>query len=160
MEQHRDSSGFTVVELLIVIAIILIIAAIAIPNFFRARMAANEASAVSACRSITSAEITFNNYYQKGFSSTLAQLGPPPSGPSSITNADLIDTVLASGEKSGYEFVYTPTSLQGIIYSNYLVNANPSSLDVTGTRYFFVDSSGVIRVSTTAPASTSDSPVQ
>ena len=77
MGECRKEEGFSLIELLIVVAIILIIAAIAIPNFMRARIAANEASAVASCKTLNGAEITYNSYYQQGFSSTLAQLGPP-----------------------------------------------------------------------------------
>ncbi len=159
MERDGCKNGFTLIELLIVIAIILTLLAVAMPNFFRAREAANEASAVSSCRAIITSEVTFSDYYQQGYTSTLAQLGPPVSGPPSVTNADLIDSVLASGSKSGYQFVYTPTALQGTAYSSYGVNANPSDLGVTGTRYFFADQSGVIRFSAAAVATASDSPL-
>src|SRR5580765_3152295 len=107
--------GFSLIELLIVVAIILIIAAIAIPNLLRARMAANESSAVSSIRTVNTAEITYNSTYPTtGYSTTMAALGPPAAGacaaPSS-TNACLIDFSLASATavatpKSGYYFGY------------------------------------------------------
>ena len=98
------SSGFSLIELLIVVAIILIIAAIAIPNLIRARIAANQASAVESCRTVTSAEVLYNVAYDNGFAPTLDALGGPASGAANATNAQLIDEVLSSGEKSGYMF--------------------------------------------------------
>ena len=159
MQRCSWEEGFSLIELLIVVAIILIIAAIAIPNFMRARIASNEASAVSSCRTITSAEITYNSYYQQGFSSTLAQLGPPTSGQASPNGADLLDDVLASGVKSGYTFVFTPTNQSGARYDAYLLNASPSVPQRSGSRYFFSDPSGVIRVAHAGAAGPSDSPI-
>jgi len=155
----KREKGFSLIELLIVVAIILIIVAIAIPNFMRARIASNEASAVSSSRTINSAEITYNSYYGRGYSSTLAQLGPPASGTATADAADLIDDVLASGTKSGYAFTYTPTSPVGGSYGNYRLNAGPTIPNRTGSRYFYTDATGVIRVAFGVPAGPSDSPI-
>jgi len=159
MGEYRKEEGFSLIELLIVVAIILIIAAIAIPNFMRARIASNEASAVASCRTINGAEITYNSYYQQGFSSTLAALGPPASGQADPDHGDLVDDVLASGTKSGYTFAYTPTNLTGGRYDAYELNANPSVPERSGSRYFFTDPTGVIRVGFGGPAGASDSPI-
>ena len=160
MHPRSKGEGFSLIELLIVVAIILIIAAIAIPNFMRARIAANEASAVSSCRTINSAEINYNSYYQQGFSSTLAQLGPPPSGSQAdINQAGMLDDVLASTVKSGYTFVYTPTNLTNGRYDSYQLNANPTVPQRSGSRYFYTDPSGMIRVAYGADAGPSDSPI-
>ena len=159
MHPRLKGEGFSLIELLIVVAIILIIAAIAIPNFMRARISANEASAVSSCRSINGAEITYNSYYQQGFSSTLAQLGPPTSGQADADHSGLIDDVLASTVKSGYTFVYTPTDLTNGRYDAYQLNANPSVPQRSGSRYFFSDPTGVVRVAYDGDAGPSDSPI-
>jgi type IV pilus assembly protein PilA len=159
VEVKRDT-GFTLVELLIVIAILLIIAAMAIPNFLRAKMAANEASAVSSCRTLNTAEFTYNCYYQRGYTASLAQLGPPGSGPATVGAADLIDVNLASGQKSGYIFVYTPGSLSGGAYNDYQFRASPAVPNTTGIRSFYTDPSGVIRMAVGGSAGPSSSPVQ
>ena len=159
MHPRLKGEGFSLIELLIVVAIILIIAAIAIPNFMRARIAANEASAVSSCRTINSAEINYNSYYQQGFSSTLAQLGPPTSGQADINQADMLDDVLASGVKSGYMFVYSPGNLTNGRYDAYQLNADPTVPQRSGSRYFYSDPSGVVRVAYGAVAGPSDSPI-
>src|SRR5437660_7932105 len=99
----KRQKGFSLIELLIVVAIILIIAAIAIPNLLRSKMAANEASAVGSLRSLNTACITYSTTYGS-YPTTLASLGPAATA--SSTTADLIDSVLASGTKSGYSFTY------------------------------------------------------
>src|SRR5271166_1913655 len=102
----RKQKGFSLIELLIVVAIILIIAAIAIPNLLRARIAANESSAVASIRTINTAMITYNSSYPTvGFATTLAVLGGAANPcVSAVGNACLIDSVLSSGTKSGYNF--------------------------------------------------------
>jgi type IV pilus assembly protein PilA len=152
-------TGYSLIELLIVVSVILIIAAIAVPNFLRARLAANEASAVSSCRTVNTAEFTYMAFYQKGYSSTLAQLGPPSSGPATSAAADLIDVGLAAGQRSGYLFTYTPSALSDTGYTRYAFQANPAIPNNTGTRYFFTDPSGVIRQNVGGPAGPSDSAV-
>lgn len=157
---RRSSNGFSLIELLIVVAIILIIAAIAIPNLLRSRIAANQASAVGSLRTLNSAEVTYSSTYNVGFSYSLAYLAPDPTGnnPSS-TAAGLIDSVLASGTKSGYSFTYSPgaSDSTGRIQT-YSFNSIPIT-NATGTNYYYTDQSGVIRQNSTTTAAATDSPI-
>ncbi len=156
----KDSRGFSLIELLIVVAIILIIAAIAIPNLLRSRIAANQASAVGSLRTINTAEITYASTYNSGYSTTLASLAPPAAGASpTSTAAGLIDSVLAGGSKSGYTFTYAAGTPVGGRIETYTLNAAPTTAGTTGTNYYFTDQSGVIRQNSTGVASASDSPL-
>ena len=150
----KKQKGFSLIELLIVVAIILIIAAIAIPNLLRSRIAANEASAVGSIRTINTGEVTFASTYPDVGFAMLASLGG--SGGTS-TGAGLIDSVLASGTKSGYSFTTTVTG--GTPSTQYTVVGDPVSAQ-TGQRHFFSDQSGVIRYNTSAVATVSDNPLQ
>ena len=116
---RNKQKGFSLIELLIVVAIILIIAAIAIPNLLRSKMAANEASAVGSLRTINTASVAFSTTY--GNYPTQLPIWPRRSSASS-TSADLIDTVLASGTKSGYTFAYGSATP----YQQYSLTASPT----------------------------------
>ncbi|HLY61395.1 MAG TPA: type II secretion system protein [Terriglobia bacterium] len=161
--------GFSLIELLIVVAILLILAAISIPNMLKSRQVANQASAVGSMRTINTAEVTYASTYNTGYSTTLAQLGG--SGPVATTaSAELIDTVLASGVKSSYQFYYVacpaaPGPNTGAMangacayVATYQASANPLGGSVNGVSYFS-DASGVIRSNTTAAAGPADSPI-
>ena len=174
----RKNKGFSLIELLIVVAIILIIAAIAIPNLLRSRMAANEASAVGSIRTMNTASITYNSTYGNGFPADLASIGTTGSAAVSCTNAQLIDTVLTAGTKSGYTFAIQHGATQLTSASSscsadygysdgYAVTATPVTVGTTGQRAFCSDASGVIRFNTSgavAPSGglclTSDNPLQ
>src|SRR5208337_3094516 len=123
----RHEEGFSLVELLIVVAIILVIAAIAIPSLIRSKIAANQASAIESLRVLGTSEVTYAATYGTGYSSSLAVLGSPPSGALATSSAaGLVDDLLARGFKSGYQFTYTPTLLDTTgRYNGYIILANP-----------------------------------
>lgn len=135
--------GFSLIELLVVVAIILIIAAIAIPNLLRAKISANQASAVGSLRTLNTAAISYSSSFGS-FPPTILALGPITSGgTANSASADLIDSVLATGTKSGYIFAYTPTGTAP--YYGYTITATPVLPAKSGQSQFFTDQSGVIR---------------
>jgi len=140
----RKPNGFSLIELLIVVAIILIIAAIAIPNLMRARMSANESSAAGSIRTINTGEVSYASAYPSiGFTSLSVLGGSEPCTPST-SNGCFIDNVLATGTKEGYTFTATAGTQVGGVYMTYTSLGSPSSLDKTGTRSFCSDQTGVI----------------
>lgn len=156
---NRRQKGFSLIELLIVVTIILIIAAIAIPNLMRSKMSANEAAAVEALRTLNSSAMMYSITYG-GFPHTLAELGPSSSSNASSAGADLIDSVLASGVKSGYRFSYTASSVDpnGNVTA-YNITASPVTPGQTGQRYFYTDQSGTIRANPSGTADSSSTPL-
>jgi prepilin-type N-terminal cleavage/methylation domain-containing protein len=140
----RKQKGFSLIELLIVVAIILIIAAIAIPNLLRARIAANESSAVAAIRTLNTAQISYNSAYPTvGYASTMGALAGTSCAPPTSASACLIDTALAAGTKSGYSFALSGTT--GTPVSTYQVQADPIAPNQTGVKYFCSFADGVVR---------------
>jgi len=140
----RKQKGFSLIELLLVVAVILIISAIAIPNFLRSRMRANEASAVASLRMINTAAVTYSiTYPDMGFPAQLTTLGgASPCTAALSTQACLIDDNLALGIKSGYNFVWAG---DGAVPSfSFIVTGTPQAVGSSGQRMFCTDQTGVI----------------
>ena len=157
---NNKSAGFTLIELLIVIAVIMVIAGIAIPNFIRSKMRANESGAVANLRTITTANVVYTTTYGVGFGPSLAVLGGNPVAPSA-SSAGLIDSVLSAGVKSGYIYTYTAGSQDANNnWQSFTITADPITPGTTGDRHFFTDQTNVIRSNLTTTASVSDSPIQ
>ena len=144
----KKQKGFSLIELLIVVAIILIIAAIAIPNLMRSKMAANESSAVGSIRTINTAMVTYaTTFPQQGFAAALSNLGGSgctASTAATSSSACLIDSVLSGGTKSGYTFAAAGSGTPAVTYTS---SAVPQVANQTGTRSFCSDQSGVIYAS-------------
>ncbi len=138
----KREQGFTLIELMIVVAIIAIIAAIAIPSLLNARKAGNEASAISSLRTLT----TVNNQYRTRFQTYASSFA-------NLSAAGYIDSVLGSGTKSGYGFTYAGAG------NTWTTAAAPSTAGTTGDRGFFVNESGVIRFSASGAATSASSPL-
>ena len=142
-------------------AIILVVAALAIPNMLHSKMAANESAAVAALRTLSGGEVNYVTTYSSGFSPTLAAMGPPATGVTATsTSADMIDAALASGTRGGYVFTYTPLYGGGSpVATGYQVSASPVTPGATGLWFYYLDQSNVIRGNYNSPATVSSTPI-
>ena len=152
----RKQKGFSLIELLIVVAIILIIAAIAIPNLLRARIAANESSAAASIRTIGTAEVSYyTSYPTVGFSTLAAMGGAAPCTPSQAGGC-LIDSTLGGGSKSGYTFAATGSAPVNGANTQFLSTAVPATLNTTGVKAFCGTEDNVVRFVTPSAGPAAD----
>jgi type IV pilus assembly protein PilA len=151
MQQNKRRRGFSLIELLIVIAIILVIAAIAVPKMNRQLMAAHEMAAIRQIGTIHQGETQYYSQFGK-YAESLLALGPPASGTAGPAAADLIPKNLADGKNSGYLFVVQPTP------TGYAVTAIPEAFGSSGSRTFYSDQTLVIRQNLTQEPANATSP--
>lgn len=136
--------GFTLVEIMIVVAIIVVVITIAIPNFLKSRVIATEAVALTNCRAINNACQLYhinNEVYPEGLSDLIEPTSNPP----------YIDSILASGRKQAYEFQYVRVDT-----GHFTLNANPTSTGLLKSRYFYLDETGIVRANSSGPAGPND----
>ena len=149
--------GFSLIELLVVVTIIMVIVAMALPRLTPVKMSANETSAAVSIRALNSACLTYETLYGS-FPPSLAALGP--GSEQNANSADMIDALLAGGTKDGYRFTYSagPKDSLGHI-SSYTILAEPITPGTTGMRSYFGDQSGTIRSKVGGPADATSSPI-
>jgi type IV pilus assembly protein PilA len=151
------AAGFSISELVVILAILLVIVAIAVPNLLHSKLSENESAAVSSLGTLNSSCASYLMLYG-GYPKSLSNLGPD--NPAHSASADLLDSALVSGTKSGYVFTYTAgaAGVSGNILS-YSITANPITPGTTGRRGFFTDQSGVIRANKGGTADASSTPI-
>jgi type IV pilus assembly protein PilA len=154
---HR---GFSLIELLIVVAIILVIAAMALTSLMKARIAANEAAAVNSMKTLNTGNVAYAAECPSvGYANSLADLGPGPGG--CVGGANITDPILgvAAPARSGYTFSYLPIAV-GALNTSYTLTGDPQNPGVSGTRHFYSDQTGVIHYALAGPATAAGSVLQ
>ncbi len=151
MQKNRRRRGFSLIELLIVIAIILIITAIAAPQVTKFLMSGRETAAIGDIRTLHQAQTQYYSQFGR-YAASLAELGPPVSGASGTAAADLIPKGLAEGKNAGYVFTVAPSP------TGYTISAVPEQFNTTGRRTFYSDQSLVIHNNWGAEPATASSP--
>ena len=147
---RQRQKAFTLIEIMVVVAIVATLAALAVSSMLRSRMNANELGAIAGCRTIaTGSQNFYNNNNPHTYPSALSDLTSPASTPA------YIDSVLASGTRQGYTYTYVLVDAE-----HFLLNADPVSPGTTGTRHFFVDQTGVLRANAAVAATETDPPVE
>jgi type IV pilus assembly protein PilA len=149
----RNQKGFSLIELLLVVAVILIISAIAVPNFLRSRLRANEASAVASLRVINTAAVTYSiTYPDLGFPAQLTTLGGANPCSASSTQSCLIDDILAQGTKGGYAFVWTGDG--AVPSASFAITGTPQNIGGSGQNMYCSDQTGIIHYDPTGSGCT------
>ena len=153
----RNNKGFSLIELLLVVAVILIISAIAVPNFLRSRMRATEAAAIASLRLIDTAAVTYSTTYPDTcYPAQLSNLGGPAPCPGSSIQACMIDDTLAQGVKSGYTFVWTGDGATPSV--TFTLTATPQLLGSTGQSMYCTDQTSLIHIEIAGSGCTNASP--
>jgi type IV pilus assembly protein PilA len=157
---RKNAKGFSWLEIIIVIVIIVLTAGILVPSLWKSKSQIDETSAVRSLRTIIAAQNNYAQAYNTGYSSALTTLGPPPDAMPTAAMAGFIDSELASGQKEGYSFIYTagPQDENGRIAS-YTLQANPVKPGETGKTFYYVDQTGLIHTNTQRPAGPNDAPI-
>jgi type IV pilus assembly protein PilA len=151
LRQNDRRRGFSLIEMLIVVSIILILLTVAVPKYIKAQMGARETAAVEAIKTIQTSEFQYQSTYNR-FANSLQELGPPASGPDTQSAGGYIDNALASGEKGGYRFTLTGNN------GGYVITAVPVTFGSSGGRTFYSDQNGVIHQNFSAEPATVSSP--